>query len=285
MSFRLATVLAHPDDETFGTGGTLIRAVRDGVLVHSLCLTEGEKGWAGVDDKIVPRELVGPTRARELAEAGRRMGLSSVTCLRYPDGGLADVKREWVVRDIVRWLRRIRPDVLITWGPDGGYGHPDHIAAGERTLTAVELAGVQRHEPELGPHWHVKRCYRFVAQAELIDRLATLMPGFARYMETLAVKPQRWTRERLGAVIDVRDVLDAKIHAMDAHQTQAPDLAMWATARAQLPEIFAEETFIREFPDPGGEPLETDLFAGLRGDGNGGRPALAGLPENAPKGS
>ena len=86
MPLKLATILAHPDDETFGTGGTLIRYAREGIEVHSLCLTEGEKGWAGVDDAIVPRELVGPTRARELAEAGRRMGATSVTCLRYPDG-------------------------------------------------------------------------------------------------------------------------------------------------------------------------------------------------------
>jgi LmbE family N-acetylglucosaminyl deacetylase len=264
MPLKLATVLAHPDDETFGTGGTLIRYAREGIAVHSLCLTEGEKGWAGVDDKIVPRELVGPTRAKELAEAGRRMGLASVTCLRYPDGGLAGVNADWVVRDIVRWLRSVRPEVAIIWGPDGGYGHPDHIAAGERALTAIELAGVQRFEPELGAHWHAKRCYRFVAGADLIDRLSSLMPAFAQYMETLEVKPQRWTRERLGAVVDVADVLDAKIHAMDAHQTQAPDLRMWASARQQLPEIFTEETFIREFPQPGGPPLETDLFAGLR---------------------
>src|SRR5947207_3002288 len=72
MPLRLATILAHPDDETFGTGGTLIRYAREGIEVHSLCLTEGEKGWAGIDDHIVPRELVGPTRAKEPAEAGRR---------------------------------------------------------------------------------------------------------------------------------------------------------------------------------------------------------------------
>jgi LmbE family N-acetylglucosaminyl deacetylase len=265
MPLRLATVLAHPDDETFGTGGTLIRYAREGIEVHSLCLTEGENGWAGPEGApIVPRELVGHTRAKELAEAGRRMGVASVTCLRYPDGGLAGVNEDWVVRDIVRWLRRIRPEVVIIWGPDGGYGHPDHIAAGERALRAIELAGMQRHEPELGAHWHAKRCYRFVAGADLIDRLSTLMPPFARYIETLAVKPQRWTRDRLGAVVDVRGVLEAKVRAMDAHQTQAPDLAMWATARARLPEIFTEETYIREYPEPGGAPLETDLFAELR---------------------
>jgi LmbE family N-acetylglucosaminyl deacetylase len=179
MTFSLGTILAHPDDETFGTGGTLIRYASEGVAVHSLCLTEGEKGWAGGDGSpVIAREHVGAARALELAEAGRRMGLASVTCLKYPDGDLASVNEDYVVRDIVRWLRKVRPDVVITWGPDGGYGHPDHIAAGERALRAIELAGIARYEPELGDHVHVKRCYRFVAQAELVDNLTRLMPQF-----------------------------------------------------------------------------------------------------------
>lgn len=264
MALTLATVLAHPDDETFGTGGTLIRYAREGVTVHSLCLTEGEKGWAGGEGApLVAREDVGRTRALELAEAGRRMGLASVTCLKYPDGGLAGVNEEWVVRDIVRWLRKVRPDVVITWGPDGGYGHADHIAAGRRALRAIDLAGIARHEPELGDHVHVKRAYRFVAGAEFVDTLLQLEPGFAEYMKTLNVQLDRWTRERLGAAIDVAGVLDAKIDAMDAHRTQTPDINMWRRVRAKAPALFREELYIREFPDPHGG-LETDLFAALR---------------------
>lgn len=265
MPHVLATILAHPDDETFGTGGTLIRYAREGIAVHSLCLTRGEKGWPGGDGvPEVPRDEVGPTRARELAEAGRRMGLSSVTCLEYPDGGLAGVDAATVERDIVRWLRSVRPDVVITWGPDGGYGHPDHIAAGERALRAVELAGVSRHEPGLGDHVHVKRCYRFVAGAAFVDRLQELEPAFAEYMSTLAVKPERWTPDRLGASIDVRAVMDQKIEAMEAHRTQTPDLNMWRRVREKDPSISAEELYIRAFPEPGGPPLEHDLFAALR---------------------
>ena len=258
----LATILAHPDDETFGTGGTLIRYASEGIDVHSLCLTEGEQGWAGGEDApLIQREHVGAARALELAEAGRRMGVRSTTCLKYPDGGLAGVNADHVIKDIVRWLRAVRPDVVITWGPDGGYGHPDHIAAGERALRAIDLAGIERYEPELGDHVHVKRVYRFVASADLIDNLTQLVPEFAEYMTTLTVKPQRWTRERLGAVI-AADV-DRKIEAMYAHRTQAPDMKMWLRVRESRPTILSEEHFIREFPDPHG-PLESDLFAALR---------------------
>ncbi len=265
MDGTLATILAHPDDETFGTGGTLIRYASEGIAVHSLCLTEGEKGWAGGEgEPVVPREDVGATRASELAHAGRRMGLASVTCLKYPDGGLDGVNEDYVVNDIVRWLRRVRPDVVITWGPDGGYGHPDHIAAGLRALRAVELAGIARHEPELGDHVHVKRCYRFVVGAEFVDSLRRLESGFAEYMGTLTVKPQRWTRERLGAAIDITAFEARKIGAMQAHRTQSPDLKMWNRVRAKAGELMQEELFIRAFPDPGGPPLETDLFAALR---------------------
>lgn len=259
----LATILAHPDDETFGTGGTLIRYASQGVDVHSLCLTQGEQGWAGGGDApVIPREHVGTARALELAEAGRRMGLRSTTCLRYPDGGLAGVNPDHVVRDIVRWLRAVRPDVAITWGPDGGYGHPDHIAAGDLALRAIDLAGIERYEPELGDHVHVRRVYRFVVSADLIDNLNLLVPEFAEYVSTLTAKPQRWTRDRLGAVIDAREVVDQKIEAMRAHRTQAPDMQMWLRVKEQRPAILSEEHFIREFPDPHG-PLETDLFAAL----------------------
>jgi len=263
--WTLATILAHPDDETFGVGGTLIRYVKEGHAVHSLCLTEGEQGWAGPKDApIVPREQVGATRAKELAEAGRRMGLASVTCLKYPDGRLASVKESLVVNDIVRWLRSVRPDVTIIWGPDGGYGHPDHIAAGERALRAIELAGIQRYEPTLGEHVHVKRCYRFVAAAEFVDSLGQVVPEFAQYIATLAVQPQRWTRERLGAVIDITADVEQKIHAMNAHRTQEPDITMWTRVREKIDWLMREETFIRAFPEPGGPPLENDLFAALR---------------------
>lgn len=262
---RLATILAHPDDETFGVGGTLIKYTDEGIECHSLCLTQGEAGSNGDPGApVAPPGRLGETRAAELAEAGRRMGLASVTCFTYPDSALASVPRDDVTRAVVRWLRTVRPHVAVTWGPDGGYGHPDHVAAGEIALRAIELAGIQRVEPDLGEHVHVRRCYRLVAAAEVFERLSELMPDFAGYMATLPTKPHRWTRDELGAAIDIRAVADRKWHAMEAHRTQKADLDRLARAREVVPFVTMEETFIRAFPDPGGPPLDRDLFVGLR---------------------
>jgi LmbE family N-acetylglucosaminyl deacetylase len=176
---------------------------------------------------------------------------------------LANVPAAPVVRDIVRWLRAKRPDVVITWGPDGGYGHPDHIAAGELTLQAVALAGVARHEPELGDHVHVRRGYRMVAVAEIFDRLSELEPDFAAYMATLPTKSRPWTLADLGAAIDVRPYASRKWHAMEAHRSQKIDLERLRRLRDSVSFVAREETFIRAFPEPGGPPLDTDLFVGV----------------------
>ena len=262
----LATILAHPDDETFGIGGTLIKYTDAGIVCHSLSLTRGEAGQSGrTGAPPIPGERLGEIRAAELAESGRRMGLASTTALGFPDGALASAPAEDVIRDIVRWLRSVRPDVVITWGPDGGYGHPDHIAAGELALRSIALAGVARHELELGEHVHVRRCYQMVTAAEVFDHLRELTPDFGAYMDTLATKPRRWERQSLGAVIDIRAVADRKWHAMQAHGSQQQDLDRIEPLRDSIGFVAHEETYIRAFPDPGGPPLETDLFASLRG--------------------
>jgi len=262
---RLATILAHPDDETFGVGGTLIRYTSDGAECHSLCLTRGERGNNGrVDAPVAPPGRLGETRASEMAEAGRRMGLASATCLAYPDGGLADVDAEDVMRAIVRWLREVRPDVTIVWGPDGGYGHPDHVAAGERALEAIARAASATFAPELGAAAEVRRCYRTVGSAEDLDLIEQAVPDFAAYIATLPFRPERWTRERLGAAIDIRAVAERKWHAMEAHRTQRRDLDAWTPIRERAALFSREEVYLRAFPNAGGPPLDADLFVGLR---------------------
>ena len=246
-ALRLGTVLAHPDDETFGTGGTLIRAVRRGGDVHSLCLTRGEAGWAGdPESPITTREKLGELRAEEIREAGRRMGLASVTVRDWGDGKLADAAPRAVEDDILGWLRDVRPDVLITWGPDGGYKHPDHIAAGERCIAALERAG------DAMP----KRVYRFVIHERNWRVMRDNMPEWVSLLDTLVP----WRDDQLGAVIELtKDELERKWHAMQAHQSQLPDLRNWEKLMRVDSDGLRTEAYLRHRPAQGGV-LERDIL-------------------------
>jgi len=267
MTGVLATILAHPDDETFGTGGTLIRYASEGVAVHSLCLTEGEQGWAGGEGApLIPREHVGAARALELAEAGRRMGLRSVTCFKYPDGGLAGVNPDYVVRDIVRWLRRVRPDVVITWGPDGGYGHPDHIKTHRITVQAVFHGKDVKRFPG-GEPWQPSKLYytafprSAIKEIEQAMKAAGMEDRFGEDEETPFGVPD----DRVSASIDVSQYVDKKIAAMQAHRTQIPPDSWFMKLRDVLgPRAWGREYFERARTRVNAPIPENDLFAGLR---------------------
>lgn len=131
----LAAVLAHPDDESFGCAGALALAHDDGRTTRLLVVTRGEAGTSdsGGDPAI------GDVREGELICAARAIGLDEVSLLDgYPDGGIADEPFERLVDEIAAWLADRRPQAVITFGPHGVTGHPDHIVVGNATRWAVE---------------------------------------------------------------------------------------------------------------------------------------------------
>ena len=131
----LAAVLAHPDDESFGCAGALAAAHDAGATTRLLVVTRGE---AGTPDGI-PDVGFGDTREAELICAARTLGLDEVSLLDgYPDGGVADRPFETLVEEIAAWLADRRPSAVITFGPHGVTGHPDHIVVGNATRWAVE---------------------------------------------------------------------------------------------------------------------------------------------------
>jgi LmbE family N-acetylglucosaminyl deacetylase len=131
----LAAVLAHPDDESFGCGGALARAHDQGATTRLLVVTRGE---AGTPDGT-PDPVFGDRREAELVCAARTLGLDEVSLLDgYPDGGIAEQSFETLVEEIAAWLAERRPAAVITFGPHGVTGHPDHIAVGNATRWAVE---------------------------------------------------------------------------------------------------------------------------------------------------
>src|SRR5215469_1656959 len=134
---RLLAVLAHPDDESLGFGGTLAKYAAEGIETHLVTATRGEAGRFGPLGKSANPTEVGRVREAELRAASTVLGIREVSILGYPDGAVDQVPPAMAIGEIVSHIRRIQPDVIVTFGPDGGYGHPDHIAISQFTGTAA----------------------------------------------------------------------------------------------------------------------------------------------------
>ena len=147
QKFRLMAVLAHPDDESLGFGGTLARYSAEGVETYLVTATRGERGrFFSPDRKAEPAE-VGCAREAELRAAAAVLGTREVFILGYPDGAVDQVDPAIAIGEIVRHIRRVRPHVVVTFGPDGAYGHPDHIAISQFTTAAVVCAADAGYNP------------------------------------------------------------------------------------------------------------------------------------------
>jgi LmbE family N-acetylglucosaminyl deacetylase len=144
---RLLAVFAHPDDETFCAGGTLAKYVTAGWEVMVISATRGQAGQIR-DPLAATRRTLGQVREREFYAACEQLGIHHAQLLDYMDGTLQDVDPHELTGAVVHFIRAFRPHVVITFGPDGAYGHPDHIAIGAATTRAFELAGSRRHFPE-----------------------------------------------------------------------------------------------------------------------------------------
>lgn len=221
----LLAVFAHPDDESLAMGGTLARYAHAGVDVSLVCATRGEWGIIS-DPTIATRESLGEVREQELRAACRVLGVSQLHFLDCPDSDVNHTDWPEVEERIVRHIRELRPDVIVTFGPDGLYGHPDHIAVSTLTTAAFKSAGdacqfTAQFEEGLEPHRASKLYY-----AQFPQNLA------AELIAALSVKhdaPQLWgfdadlfgvPHELITTTIDVADEVSKKIEALRCHRTQ-----------------------------------------------------------------
>src|SRR5262245_10660229 len=151
---KLMCVLAHPDDESLGNGGILAKYAAEGVETYLVTATRGERGWFGKESEYPGLEALGKIREAELLAAAKVLGIGSVDFLDYIDGDLDQADPAEAIAKIMGHLRRIKPDVVVTFGPDGAYGHPDHIAICQFTTAAiVEAANPNSfYHRDLAPH-------------------------------------------------------------------------------------------------------------------------------------
>jgi LmbE family N-acetylglucosaminyl deacetylase len=154
---RLMTIFAHPDDETFGMAGTLRRAISAGRPVAVVCATRGEAGEIA-DPSLGTKETLGAVRERELRQAMAAVGVEDVRFLDYHDGRLPEADRDEAVAKIVRHLREFKPDVVVTFAPNGGYGHVDHMAIHRLALAALNAAANPERLSNQPPH-RIRKLY------------------------------------------------------------------------------------------------------------------------------
>lgn len=279
---RLLAVLAHPDDESFGPGGTLALYARHGVEVHLACATRGEVGMVS-EELLAGHADVGSLREHELRCAAGHLGLSGVHFLGYRDSGmpgsednrhpraLAAAPLDEVAAQVTNLIRRLRPQVVITFDPIGGYRHPDHIAIQRATLAAFEACGDPARYPDLWPAYCSHKLYYHTFSRRFLRLAVRVMPFFGR-------DPRRFGRNGdidladiatqdfpLHAFIDFREVAEAKAQAAACHASQGgpptSGLLGWFFRLAG-----GNETFMRAYPPPTPGLHETDLFAGVPPD-------------------
>ncbi len=187
---RMLAVFAHPDDETFCAGGTLAKYVAEGWEAMAVTATRGQAGQIR-DPLIATRRTLGQVREREFYAACERLGVQHAGVLDYMDGALQDADMRELTGAVVQIMRAFRPDVVITFGPDGAYGHPDHVAIGAATTLAFEQAGSRRHFPEQiaagrRPHQPAQLYHSYFPQSRLLlrDHLARWLADSAHFHGT-----------------------------------------------------------------------------------------------------
>lgn len=248
----LLAVFAHPDDETFRCGGTLALLSARGVRVYLVTATRGEAGSVG-DPPLCLVEELGAWRERELQCACRALGIRPPRLLDYRDGHLAEADPAEVVGQIVRLVREFRPQVILSYGPDGVSGHPDHIAIGRLATQAFHRAGeavYPRHYTDgLVPH-SPSRLYQVAVPRSLAERLGI---GQVRAVPD----------EEITLAVNVTATWEAKMAAIRCHATQfgVTPILKCPPERQRL--FLATETFRLAATRVGPLRPERDMFAAL----------------------
>jgi LmbE family N-acetylglucosaminyl deacetylase len=255
---RLMCVLAHPDDESLGTGGTLAKYAAEGIETFLVTATRGERGRFGDGGERPGADVVGKVREAELRAAARELGIREVTLLGYPDGALDTVDPTIAQDAIAEQLRRVRPDTVITFGPDGAYGHPDHIAISQLTTAAVVRAADRAFA--VSKLYHIAwSAQTWAAYQTALKKLTSTVDGVERQV----VPSSDWV---ITARIDTSTVWPTVWRAVQCHETQMSVYKNLAGLPAEHHRaLWGVQEFTRVFSlVSGGRARESDLFEGLR---------------------
>jgi LmbE family N-acetylglucosaminyl deacetylase len=277
----LLAVFAHPDDETFGVGGTLALYSREGVSVHLVCATLGEVGTVS-EEMMRGYSTVAELRENELRCAASHLGLTSVHLLGYRDSGmpgtpdnhhpnaLVAAPFEEVTARVTHLIRGLKPQVIVTFDPIGGYRHPDHITMHRATVEAFKAAPDPDRYPDGLCPFQPDRLY-------LSTFSRPFMRVVVRGLELLGQDVHHFGRNAdidladiasvnfpVHARVKIGSVAKVKATASRCHSSQMdPSTSRFLGVLSRLGS--GAETFTRAFPPPPPGLHEDDLFQGLNG--------------------
>ncbi|MDP6221748.1 MAG: PIG-L deacetylase family protein [Dehalococcoidales bacterium] len=271
---------AHPDDEAFGVGGTLAQYAAAGVKVYYACATRGEAGDVA-PEHIKGYDTIGDMRWAELKCSAQVLGLAGIIHLGYRDSGMPNSRAnkhpkalvaalpEQVVGCVVQVIRELKPEVVITFDPIGGYRHPDHIAINNATVKAFYVAGDPKQYPEAGPAFQPQKLYFSVFSRRFLKVAVKLLPLFGQ------------DPHRLGSNkdIDVTSLAEIEfpIHATisltkQAIETRGRAVICYVSQRPRRATLFRiierlpgqRDLYMRAYPPPDTRRREGDLFEGVQ---------------------
>ncbi len=278
---RLLAVLAHPDDETFGIGGTLAYYAKRGVQTYLICATRGEAG--GMDEDCLEGfDSVAARRESELRCAVGILGIQELYFLDYRDSGmpgspdnqhpqaLINAPQGEVAEKIAHLIRQIQPQVIITFDPIGGYKHPDHIAIHRATVEAFYLAADERFVDGLLPYQPAKLYFHLIPKGFLKTAI--------RVLRLFGKDPRRFGKNGdidLVALVEEGDfpiharirygsVFERKQLASRCHESQLDGALMSNPVARWINRLFASsDAYLRAYPPSQADRLESDLFEGI----------------------
>ncbi len=280
MAKTILAVLAHPDDESFGLGGTLALYARKGYDTYLVCATRGEVGTVD-EEHLNGFKDIAELRTAELKRAAKILGLKEVFFLGYRDSGMPGTEDnkhpnaqinhsvDEIAGKVVKYIRELKPDVVLTFDPIGGYKHPDHIHIHKATALAFEKANDPSFHPEAGAPFKPRALYYQVFPRRLLKWAVRIMPLFGRD-PTKFGRNQDVNLKELAEVdfpvhvrVDITPVAEIKFEAGRQHASQDGS-QMRRGWLGLVAKAFGErEEFMRAYPpiEDGHYKVSNDLFA------------------------
>jgi N-acetyl-1-D-myo-inositol-2-amino-2-deoxy-alpha-D-glucopyranoside deacetylase len=274
---RLLCVVAHPDDETFGSGSTILKYASEGASVYTACATRGDVGEIADRSDAAP-ETLSAVREQEYYAAGKILGVKRSILYGYRDSGMAgtadnehpnayiNVPIEDLVAQIVDTIRELKPHIVFTFDEGGGYGHPDHMHASKAAKQAYFAAGDPAYTGSEREPWTPLRFYYHAYPRSLMSQFIAAVAAKEPDSDIAKVDPEMMgvPDEKITTTLNTETYKDKRLEAVEAHYTQYSPFDRMPSEVANM--FLTTDYFIRIDPPPAANEtgiFESDLFDGL----------------------